>query len=73
MGLFRPFAQQPARIPRIDDFFHPERFGGAQRRTELIERGLDFAPPRIRIWGRFDIPFIRRLHTALDRQRSPIA
>src|SRR5262249_57538463 len=39
LGQARELAEQRARLPGIDDLFHPEFFGGAGRRAQPVEAG----------------------------------
>src|SRR5262245_49883382 len=41
LGKAGELAEQRARLARIDHLFHPELFGGAERRAQLVEPVFD--------------------------------
>ena len=72
LGQPREFAQQRARLARIDDLLDPELFGRAERRAQLVEAVLDLLQFGLGIVGGVDVGAIGRLDAAFQRQRTPI-
>src|SRR5436309_2168262 len=72
LGHPREFAQQRARLARIDDLLDPEPFGRTERRAQLVETVLDLLQLGFRIICGIDVGAIGRLNAAFQRQRTPI-
>src|SRR4051794_9667874 len=64
LGEARELAEQGPRVARVDDLLDPEGLGGAERRAQLVQPGLDRLERGVAVRGGLELGAVGRLDAA---------